>query len=80
MTVITTRITVAEDGTISGRMPASQLPPGEHEATITLTTNTPRSPNGKPFTMENLRIHDTPWDGTISLRREDLYDDEGRLA
>ena len=79
MTVITTRITVAEDGTISGRMPAGQLPPGEHEAAITLTTTAPRPPKGKPFTMENFPMHNIPWDGSISLHREELYDDEGRL-
>ena len=79
MTVITTRINVAEDGTISGRMPVGKLPPGEYEAAITVTTAAPRPPKGKPFTMENLPIHDIPWDDSISLRREDLYDDEGRL-
>jgi hypothetical protein len=36
-------------------------------------------PEGKPFTMENFPIHNIPWDDSISLRREDLYDDEGRL-
>lgn len=79
MTTITTRVTVAEDGTISGRIPVGQLPLGEHDAVIIVTTTAPRSPKGKPFTMENLPIHDTPWDGSVSLRREDLYDDEGRL-
>ena len=78
MTVITTRIIVAEDGTISGRAPPSQVPPGEHDAAITVTA-APRPPKGKPFTMEGLKMHDVPWDDSISLRREDLYDDEGRL-
>ena len=80
MTVVTTRITVAEDGTISGRMPAGQLPPGEYDAAITVATTAMRPPKGKPFTVENLPIHDIPWDGSVSLRREDLYDDEGRLV
>lgn len=79
MTTITTRITIAEDGTISGRMPAGQLPPGEHEAAITVTATAPRPPNGKPFTMENFPIHNIPWDDSISLHRKNLYDDEGRL-
>lgn len=79
MTVITTFITVAEDGTISGRMPVGQLPPGEHEAAITVTTAAPQPPKGKPFTREDFPIHDLPWDDSISLRREDLYDDEGQL-
>ncbi len=79
MTVITTRIVVAEDGTISGRAPVGQVPPGEHEAAITVTTAALKPPKGKPFRMEGLKLHDVPWDDSISLRREDLYDDEGRL-
>ena len=79
MTVITMRIAVAPDGTISGRAPAGQLPPGEHEVSITLEAATPKPPKGKPFTMDGFPIHNVPWDGSISLHREDMYDDEGRL-
>ena len=78
MTIITTRIIVTEDGTISGKAPPGQVPPGEHDAAITVTT-APRPPKGKPFTMDGLKMHDVPWDGSVSLHREDLYDDEGRL-
>ena len=76
MTVITTRITVGLDGAISTTTP---LPAGEYEAAITLAD--PASPPwpGKPFTMENFPVHHEPWDDSISLRREDMYDDEGRL-
>lgn len=81
MTVITTRIHVAPDGVISGRAP--DLPPGEHEAAVIVAepATADRTPGwpGKPFTMENFPIHDEPWDDSISLRREDMYDDEGRL-
>lgn len=79
MTIFTTRIIVGEDGSISGHMPVGQLPPGEHEAAITVTMTASMSPNGKPFTMDNFPMHDVPWDDNISLRREDLYDEEGRL-
>ena len=75
MTVVITRIQVAEDGTISGRAPAGQVPPGEHTAAITVAAPRP----GKPFTMEDFPIHDEPWDDSISLHREDMYDDDGRL-
>ncbi len=74
MTVVTTRIQVAEDGTISGRAPDG-VPPGEHEAAITIA---PLKRPGKPFTMENFPIDDGPWDDSISLRREDMYGDDGR--
>jgi hypothetical protein len=40
MTIVTTRIRVAPDGTISGRAPAS-VPPGEHQADIVLGTGAP---------------------------------------
>jgi hypothetical protein len=73
MTVIVTRLTVAADGTFSGRAP--QLPPGEHEASLALHPPHP----GKPFSMDDFPFHQEPWDDAISLRREDLYDDEGRL-
>ncbi len=74
MTVITTRLTVAPDGTISAAAP---IPAGEHPATITIADAPLRRP-GKPFTMENFPIHDGPWDDSISLRREDMYGDNGR--
>lgn len=73
MTVITARIQIAEDGTITGRAPRG-VPAGEHMAAITVA-----APLGKPFTMEDFPLHDEPWDGSISLRREDMYDDDGRL-
>jgi hypothetical protein len=34
-------------------------------------------PSWKPFHLADLPLHDTPWDGSISLRREDLYGDDG---
>ena len=76
MTVVTTRIRVAADGAVSL---ADPLPAGEHLATVTLasTTTTPARP-GKPFTMADFPIHDGPWDDSVSLRREDLYGDDGR--
>ena len=73
MTVITTRLIVAADGTFSGRAP--ELPPGEHEVSVTI--HPPVA--GKRFTMRDFPRHDEPWDGSVSLRREDMYDDEGRL-
>jgi hypothetical protein len=73
MTVITTRIQVAEDGTISGRAPPGQVPPGEHEAVITVATAPKRH-----LSVKDMPVHDEPWDDSISLRREDMYGDDGR--
>jgi hypothetical protein len=74
MTVITTRLTVGPDGSISA---ADRLPQGEYAAVITVP-EPPRRPAGKPFTMQNFPIHDGPWDDSVSLRREDMYGDDGR--
>ena len=78
MTVITARIHVAEDGSITGQAPAGQVPPGEHVAAITVMDDAPLRRPGKPFTMESFPIDDGPWDDSISLRREDMYGDDGR--
>jgi len=74
MTVITAQIQVAEDHTISGMAPAA-VPPGEHEAIISVATPPLR---GKPFTIENFPIRDLGWDDSVSLRRQDMYGDDGR--
>ena len=78
MTAIKARIRVADDHSISGTAPEG-VPPGEHEVAITIAPAAAPRPPGKPFTMDDFPIHDEPWDGSISLRREDLYDDDGRL-
>lgn len=77
MTVIKTRVTVAQDHRISGIAPEG-VPPGEYEVVITFASPVPAHP-GKPFTLEDFPTHDEPWDASISLRREDIYDDDGRL-
>jgi hypothetical protein len=71
MTIVHTRIRVAPDGTISGTAPR-EVPPGEYEAPITLPETTP-----KPRRLD-LPKHEAHWDDSVSLRREDLYDDDGR--
>ena len=79
MTVITARITVAPDGTISGRAPG-QVPAGEHEASITVADRPARQLPNEAFDVNDLPTHDLgPWPSSgLSLRREDLYGDDGR--
>jgi hypothetical protein len=78
MTIITARIIVARDGTISGRAPG-QVPAGEHEASITVTDRPLRQVPSEAFDVDDLPTHDLgPWPAALSLRREDLYGDEGR--
>ncbi len=73
MNEIRTRIQVSPDHRISGVAPA-EVPPGEHEVTISIA----RAPVAKRYRLADLQIHDTPWDGSTSLRREDMYGDDGR--
>lgn len=70
MPVITARITVAPDGAITGQAPHG-VPPGEHPVAITVLS--PRR------SVRDMPQHDEPWDGSVSLRREDMYDENGRL-
>ncbi len=74
MATIRTRVTVREDGTIEGNV-LGQLPPGEHEVVI----STAQEERPKPqFRWEDFPVHDTPWYDSVSLRREDMYGDDGR--
>jgi hypothetical protein len=62
MTVITTRLTVSADGTISA---AEQLPQGEYTAVITKKPPARRS-------VLDLPVHHGSWNDSVSLRREDM--------
>lgn len=76
MTVITTRLTVAADGTIST---ADPIPPGEHSASIELRERPPRQLPTLPFDVNALPVRDLgPWPEGLSLRREEMYGDDGR--
>ena len=78
MTQIHTRIRVGPDHRISGIAPP-EVPPGEHEVTITLATSPARETPPKRFRIEDLPKHDLgPWPEGLSLRREDIYDEDGR--
>jgi hypothetical protein len=70
---IRTRIRVGPDHCITGTAPVD-VPPGEHEVTISVVTG--QEP--KKFHLADMPTHDLPWDGSLSLRREDMYGDDGR--
>jgi hypothetical protein len=77
MTIVTARITVAPDGTISGHAPAA-VPAGEHQASITVGILEPPLAD-TPFDINDLPVHDLgPWPEGFSVRREEIYDDDGR--
>lgn len=72
------RIRVGADRTISGVAPP-QVPPGDHMVTIAVDTGRVRQKPRKSFDISKLPIVDLgPWPEGVSLRREDLYDDDGR--
>jgi hypothetical protein len=71
-------IRVGADGTISGVAPP-QVPPGDHVVTITVATEPFRQKPRKRFDLSKLPVVDLGrWPEGVSLRREDLYDDNGR--
>lgn len=72
MTVVHAKIRVAPDGTISGKAPR-ELPPGEYEAPIPLPGT-----KARPRRLD-LPLHDCgPWPEGFEVRREEIYDDDGR--
>ena len=73
MSVITTRIYVAEDGALSGVAPRGQIPPGEHQVTISIIPAPMRR-----MSVRDMPVRDTPWNEGVSLRREDMYGNDGR--
>jgi len=78
MAEIRTRVLVDPDHRISGTAPAA-VPPGEHEITITVVPSLIDQRPCEPFDVDGLPTHDLgPWPEGLSLRREDIYDEDGR--
>ena len=78
MSDIRARIHVDPDHIITGVAPPD-VPPGEHEITIMVAPLPARQPAKKPFNVDDLPEHDLgPWPEGLSLRREDMYGDDGR--
>lgn len=76
MTVITTRLTVSAEGAIST---ATRLPAGEHVVRIELAAPPERQLPKEPFDTGALPTLDLgPWPEGVTLRREELYGDDGR--
>ncbi len=74
MNQIRTRIVVGDDHRITGIVP-DEVPPGEHEAVITIAQEPTHEDASR---LADMPVHDTPWDGSISLHRENMYGDDGR--
>ena len=77
MNEVRTRIAVGSDHRISGTAP-DDVPSGEHEVTISIADRLTR-PSAQPFDDAALPRRDVgPWPAALSLRREDMYGDDGR--
>lgn len=79
MSDVRARIRVGPDHIISGVAP-DDVPPGDHEALISLAAPAKhRRAKAKPFRATALPTIDLgPWPERLSLRREDIYSDNGR--
>jgi hypothetical protein len=78
MNEIRTRVIVGPDHRISGTAPA-EVPAGEHEVTITLPDRSSHERPTREIDPTDLPRHDLgPWPQGLSLRREDIYGDDGR--
>jgi hypothetical protein len=73
MLTIGTRIHVTDDGRLVAKA-AAELPAGDHDAVIVVDA----PPAGGEFMIERFPVDHGPWDPDVSLRREDLYGDDGR--
>lgn len=75
MTVINTRIIVTPDGTISTTTP---LAAGEYTARIEINEQRDHQ-HPADLNLDDLPVHDLgPWPKGLSLRRKDMYGDDGR--
>ena len=75
---IRARIRVDVEHNITGVAPA-EVPPGDHEVTITLVQAPVRQPAKRPFDVNDLPSHDLgAWPEGLSLHREDMYGEDGR--
>jgi hypothetical protein len=75
MRVIEATTTISEDGYITLKAPPDLLP-GVYPAIVVIETPDSGTPARKPFVVP---VDDCgPWPEDLSLRREDMYGDDGR--
>ena len=75
MKTITTRATVASDGTLTVRLPPD-IRPGEHRVVLVIDEQPKAKP--EPGLPDMPVLHVGTWPAQLSLRREDMYGDDGR--
>lgn len=75
MRAIETTASITPDGTLTARVP-SDIPPGEHRVVLVIEEAPAARP--KSALTEFPVIHVGKWPEGLSLRREDIYGDDGR--
>ena len=75
MRTIEATATVADDGTLTVRVP-SDLPPGKHKVVLVVEDYGPSRIEQSQLDLPEFDVG--PWPDGLSLRREDMYDDWGR--
>jgi hypothetical protein len=76
MNEIHTRIRVGTDHRISGTAP-DEVPPGEHDVIINVQASSASA--DRALEDKDLPRHDLgPWPDRLTLRREEIYGDNGR--
>jgi hypothetical protein len=75
MATVLARLHVDDQGRVTGQVPPG-VPPGDYTAPLELPAGQLPPAASKPLDWP---VHDSgPWPADLSLRREDLYGDDGR--
>ena len=76
MMTIETMAVISDDRKLSVQLPP-EVRPGEHRVVVMIDELSPDAP--RPWTMEDWPVHDAGLvDPHFTMRREDLYGDDGR--
>jgi hypothetical protein len=76
MKTITTTAVIGPDRVLTVQLPPD-VPPGRHEVVV-VVNGVPAAPPPGPSLANWPRHDDVAWPADLSLRREDLYGDDGR--
>ncbi len=77
MKTIETTATVTPDGTLTARIPGD-IAPGQHSVVIVIDEAVGETAADRTSKLPFPVIDVGEWPGDFSLRREDIYGDEGR--
>ena len=75
MRTIETTATITEDGKLIAQINAD-IPPGEHRVVVVIEEQPLTKQERPPLNFPVMNVGE--WPENLSLRREDMYDDDGR--